>query len=94
MEPNLNSKVLPLISIRKPEDLRSWAIGSDSDIGGLSRATLETYPENSPDAGRGRFYGSLSSKVLPNMKLGGSKVDRSGYAGIRSKVSGCGAWFE
>jgi len=85
VDPNYSSKVMPLVSIRKEGDLRNWAIGSDSDIGGLSRATLETYPEDSPDAGKGRFFGSLSSKVLPQMKLAGSKVDRSGYAGIRSK---------
>lgn len=73
-------------SIRRPEDLRNWAIGCDADIGGMSQAKLEVYPEGHPDAGKGRFYGVLSSKVQPGMRLGGSKVDRSGYAGIRTKV--------
>lgn len=75
-----------LASIRTTNDLKDWAIGSDSDIGGFSQAKLEIYPENSPDAGKGRFIGSLSSRVKPGMKLGASKVDRSGYAGMRTRV--------
>lgn len=43
-------------------------------------------PGPNDDGGKGRFYGALSSKVRQGMKLGGNKVDRSGYAGIRSKV--------
>ena len=86
LEPQANSKVLPLVSIRKPEDVKQFVTGSDSDIGGHSKAFLDTYPEDSPDAGKGRFHGELSSKIAPGMKLAGSKVDRSGYAGFRTKV--------
>ena len=87
LDPNVNRNMLTMASIRNAEDLKEWAIGSDSDIGGMSSASLETYPDGSVDAGKGRFRGVLSSKVQPGMKLGGSKVDRSGYAGIRTKVS-------
>lgn len=89
VDPSLHNKLLPLVSIRKPEDVKQFAIGSDSDIGGHSQAFLDTYPEGSPDAGKGRFHGSLSSKLAPNMKMAGAKVDRSGYAGMRTKVSRC-----
>lgn len=86
LDPQSTSKVLPLVSIRKPEDIKQFVTGSDSDIGGHSTATLDTYPPDSPDAGKGRFHGVLSSKIAPGMKLAGSKVDRSGYAGLRTKV--------
>lgn len=86
LEPQANAKVLPLVGIRKPEDVKQFVTGSDSDIGGHSKAVLDTYPEDSPDAGKGRFHGVLSSKLAPGMKLAGSKVDRSGYAGFRTKV--------
>lgn len=95
LDPNLGNNTLPLLSIRSSTDLRSWAIGSDSDIGGFSTAKLETYPTTEEggrgeDAGKGKFCGSLSSRVQPGMKLGGNKVDRSGYAGFRSKVGDAG----
>ena len=86
LESDLSLKRLSMASIRNPNDLKNWAIGSDSDIGGFSQAKLELYPENSPDAGKGRFLGSLSSRVQAGMKIGGSKVDRSGYAGMRTRV--------
>ena len=57
---------------------------SDSDSTGTSVALKSPGPNE--DGGKGRFYGALSSKVRQGMKLGGNKVDRSGYAGIRSKV--------
>lgn len=46
---------------------------------------LDSIPNLDSEAGA-RFYGNLSSQVRQGMKLGGSKVDRSGYAGIRTKV--------
>lgn len=75
-----------LSTIRSQQDLKDWAIGSDSDIGGFSTAKLEVYPPESSDAGKGRFFGQLSSKVKPGAKLGGNAVERSGYAGIRTRV--------
>ena len=91
LDPNLNSKLMPVAAIRKAVDLNAWAIGSDSDIGGLSQAKLEVFPDGHADAGKGRFYGSLSSKVQSGMRLGGSNVDRSGYAGMRTKVGALSA---
>jgi hypothetical protein len=86
LDPHANAKVLPLVSIRKPEDIRQFVTGSDSDIGGHSKAFLDVYPPESSDAGKGRFHGELSSKIAPGMKLAGTRVDRSGYAGMRTKV--------
>jgi hypothetical protein len=34
----------------------------------------------------GRFYGHLNGTVNQDMKLGGRAVDRSGYAGMRTRV--------
>jgi hypothetical protein len=34
----------------------------------------------------GRFYGRLDDRIAPGMKVQGTKVDRSGYAGFRTKV--------
>lgn len=76
-------------------EIKNWATGADSDIGGHSWCKLEPYPlplgeggeEGKGDVEAGaRFYGNLSSAIRPGMKLGGNKVDRSGYAGIRTKV--------
>ena len=69
-------------------EIKNWALGADSDIGGLSWCKLEPYEANAQgevEAGA-RFYGKLSSQIKPGMKLGGNTVDRSGYAGIRTKV--------
>lgn len=60
------------------EDVKQMAFGCDADVGGLSSARLELDPEES----KGRFFGTLSSE-LPR----GAKIERSGYAGIRNKVS-------
>lgn len=86
LDPNKSNKSLTLLSIRRPDDLKHFVTGSDADIGGFSKAALDVYPEESQDAGKGRFHGELSSKVAPGMKLAGSRVDRSGYAGLRSRV--------
>lgn len=86
LDSSLNTTSLKMASLRSSDDVQNWVIGCDSDIGGFSIANLDTYPSGSPDEGKGRFYGTLSSKVKPGLKLGGNKIDRSGYAGIRTKV--------
>ncbi|KAL7007241.1 hypothetical protein EMMF5_003080 [Cystobasidiomycetes sp. EMM_F5] len=86
LDSSLNTTSLKMASLRSSDDVQNWVIGCDSDIGGFSIANLDTYPSGSPDEGKGRFYGTLSSKVKPGLKLGGNKIDRSGYAGIRTKA--------
>ncbi|GAA99396.1 hypothetical protein E5Q_06094 [Mixia osmundae IAM 14324] len=71
---------MTMATLRSPDDLRSFALGADSDIGGHSTAHLDLDAD-----GKGRFSGSLSSKVPQGLKLGGSEINRTGYAGFRTK---------
>ncbi|TPX59007.1 hypothetical protein PhCBS80983_g02803 [Powellomyces hirtus] len=68
-------KEMPMFQFRKVEDLEDWIVGSDADIGGLSEAYWGLTPENSA-----LFWGTISTKVPE-----GAKIDRSGYAGVRSQ---------
>ncbi|KAJ9068779.1 hypothetical protein DSO57_1025250 [Entomophthora muscae] len=55
--------------------LDDWLVGSDSDIGGKSTASLELTPE-----GTGMFHGNISQHLLDHLEV---KVH--GYAAIKSK---------
>ncbi|WFD29084.1 hypothetical protein MSPP1_000089 [Malassezia sp. CBS 17886] len=72
-----------LYGLSTPADISKMAIGSDSDIGGLSRCHLNSERETLPD-GRSfayaRFYGTISPQV-PR----GAALERSGYAAFRNK---------
>jgi len=70
---------LPLYALKRPEDLPHFATGADADIGGLSSCRLVL---DAADGGRGRFFGTLSTQI-PR----GGRIERSGYAGFRNKVS-------
>ncbi|KAI8604807.1 NADH:ubiquinone oxidoreductase intermediate-associated protein 30 [Dissophora ornata] len=67
---------MPLAALRTQEDLKSWLVGCDRDIGGFSEAHLEITKN-----GTGRFYGQLSLDLPEN-----ESVEKSGYAGIRTKT--------
>lgn len=91
--PNSSSQgALHIWSISKPEDISQYATGCDRDIGGLSSMRLDVAQGSGgkgPDDidgkradGHGRFWGTLSSQV-PRA----ARVEKSGYAGMRNKVS-------
>lgn len=63
-------------TMNSPQDLDEFATGCDKDIGGLSTARLDI------DQGHGRFWGTLSNQV-PR----GARIERTGYAGMRNRVS-------
>ncbi|KAG0005694.1 hypothetical protein BGZ80_005241 [Entomortierella chlamydospora] len=67
---------LPLVSIKKQEDLKDWLVGCDKDIGGFSEAHLDITKN-----GTGRFHGQLSLDLPED-----EGVEKSGYAGIRTKT--------
>ncbi|KAI9101312.1 complex I intermediate-associated protein 30-domain-containing protein [Phlyctochytrium arcticum] len=68
-------KELPMYHFKSVEDMQGWAVGSDADIGGKSEAYWGLTPENTA-----LFWGKLSTEIPEGVKL-----DRSGYAGIRSR---------
>ncbi|TPX72907.1 hypothetical protein SpCBS45565_g00271 [Spizellomyces sp. 'palustris'] len=68
-------KEMPLFQFQNVEDLQDWIVGSDADIGGLSEAYWGLTPQSTA-----LFWGTLSTDIPP-----GVKIDRSGYAGVRSK---------
>ncbi|KAG0263423.1 hypothetical protein BG011_008830 [Mortierella polycephala] len=70
------SRQLPMASLKTQEDLKSWLVGCDKDIGGFSEAHLDITKNDT-----GRFYGHLSLDLPEN-----ESVQRSGYAGIRTKT--------
>lgn len=72
-----------LYKLETPADIKQIALGSDSDIGGLSRChiALEHSNEGESPASYARFYGTLSSQI-PR----GSALERSGYAAFRNKT--------
>ncbi|KAF9165650.1 hypothetical protein BGX21_009657 [Mortierella sp. AD011] len=67
---------LPLVTIKKQEDLKDWLVGCDKDIGGFSEAHLDITKN-----GAGRFHGQLSLDLPED-----EGVEKSGYAGIRTKT--------
>ncbi|KAG0282325.1 hypothetical protein BGZ96_000597 [Linnemannia gamsii] len=67
---------LPMASLKTDEDLKSWLVGCDKDIGGFSEANLEITKN-----GTGRFFGKLSLDLPEN-----ESVEKSGYAGCRTKT--------
>lgn len=71
-----SKKPITLWDIKSQQDLDEFATGSDKDIGGLSDAKLGF------EDGHGRFYGTLSNQ-LPR----GAQIQRTGYAGMRTRVS-------
>ncbi|KAL1724168.1 complex I intermediate-associated protein 30-domain-containing protein [Schizophyllum commune] len=75
---------LPLLALNTPEDLKGFATGCDSDVGGRSTAKLEldTNPKRLPPgkSAVGRFWGEMRLDVQP----GKERTLRSGYAGFRS----------
>lgn len=75
---------LPLWGMASAEHIKNFATGSDSDIGGLSTCKLALDQE-----GKGRFFGTLSTEI-PR----GGKIERSGYAGFRNRVSGTASCAE
>ncbi|KAJ3416465.1 hypothetical protein HDV05_001623 [Chytridiales sp. JEL 0842] len=66
---------LPMFQFNTVESLENFIVGSDADIGGLSEAYWGLTPQKT-----GLFWGRLSTEVPPTVKL-----QRSGYAGIRSR---------
>ncbi|ORY52515.1 CIA30-domain-containing protein, partial [Rhizoclosmatium globosum] len=66
---------LPMFQLNSVEALQQFVLGSDADVGGLSEAYWGHTPENT-----GMFWGKLNTTVPE-----GSKFDKSGYAGIKSK---------
>ncbi|KAJ3316138.1 hypothetical protein HDU76_002055 [Blyttiomyces sp. JEL0837] len=66
---------LPMYQFNSVENLESFTVGSDADIGGLSEAYWGLTPQ-----GTGLFWGKLSTEVPE-----GFKAEKSGYAGVRSK---------
>jgi NADH dehydrogenase [ubiquinone] 1 alpha subcomplex assembly factor 1 len=72
---DVHKKPMHLFSFKNMEDCQNWLIGSDADIGGLTKAYWAHTPQKT-----GLFWGTLSTQV-PN----DSKLDESGYAAIRSK---------
>ncbi|KAF9347708.1 hypothetical protein BGX34_002941 [Mortierella sp. NVP85] len=76
MEHSPWKREMPMASLKTEEDLKGWIVGCDKDIGGFSEARLEITKN-----GTGRFHGHLSLD-LP----GNENVEKSGYAGIRTKT--------
>ncbi|KAJ3045503.1 hypothetical protein HDV00_009157 [Rhizophlyctis rosea] len=68
-------KEMPMFDFTEVEKLEDWIVGSDADIGGLSEAYWGFTPENTA-----LFWGNISTEIPAGVKL-----ERSGYAGIRSK---------
>ena len=64
-----------LFRFNTKEELRQWIVGSDADIGGLSEAYWAHTTNNTA-----LLYGRLSMELPPQ-----SRIDKSGYVGIRSK---------
>jgi NADH dehydrogenase [ubiquinone] 1 alpha subcomplex assembly factor 1 len=77
---------MTLLSFNSSSDMKQYALGCDSDIGGTSTAQLDFVPDegsSSPDAkGKGRFWGEMRLGVRSDLQ---GRV-RGGYAGFRSKV--------
>ncbi|KAL1746945.1 NADH:ubiquinone oxidoreductase intermediate-associated protein 30 [Schizophyllum fasciatum] len=75
---------LPILAFNSSEDLKGFATGCDSDVGGRSTAKLEldTDPKRVPPgkSAVGRFWGEMRLDVQP----GKERTLRSGYAGFRS----------
>lgn len=69
---------LHLYSLTHPSHLNQFATGCDSDIGGLTTCKLALDDQE----GKGRFFGTITNEV-PR----GAKIEKSGYAGMRNKVS-------
>ncbi|KAL2911641.1 hypothetical protein HK105_208905 [Polyrhizophydium stewartii] len=65
----------PLFAFDSTHELEKWVVGSDADIGGLSEANWGLTPENTA-----LFWGTISTELPAN-----ATINRSGYAGIRSK---------
>lgn len=90
-EPGL--RPLPIFELNQPKDLEQFAIGSDSDIGGLSSVQLALLEEESTESltnlnslvRRGVFRGVLRTELGPDAKQTGI-LKRGGYAGFRTKV--------
>ena len=68
-------KELHLFNFSSVSDLEQWVMGSDADVGGLSKAQWGLTPQKT-----GLFWGTLSTRIPEN-----SKLNSSGYAGIRSR---------
>ncbi|KAJ3108555.1 Cation channel sperm-associated protein 3 [Phlyctochytrium planicorne] len=66
---------LPMFQFNSVEALQNFVVGSDADIGGYSEAYWGLTPEKT-----GVLWGKLSTEVPQ-----GTKLKRSGYAGIKSK---------
>ncbi|KAI8829755.1 complex I intermediate-associated protein 30-domain-containing protein [Chytridium lagenaria] len=66
---------LPMFQFNSVEALQNFVVGSDADIGGLSEAYWGLTPEKT-----GVMWGKLSTDIPE-----GSKLQRSGYAGVKSK---------
>lgn len=70
---------MTLYKMSTPPQIAQIALGSDSDIGGISRCHLSLEHEKGGE-GYGRFYGTVSSQIPRNATL-----ERSGYAAFRNK---------
>ncbi|ORY86629.1 complex I intermediate-associated protein 30-domain-containing protein [Leucosporidium creatinivorum] len=75
----IHGPILPLLSLKSQEDLQSFVLGCDTDLGGKSSVNLDLGPE-----GKGRLWGTLSSELQMGRKKEGV-IERGGYAGMRSK---------
>ena len=67
---------MDMFQLKTESDLQKFVVGSDASIGGFSKAYWALTPQNT-----GLFYGNLDQTV-PSQ----SKIESSGYAGIRSKI--------
>ncbi|KAJ1540747.1 Complex I intermediate-associated protein 30, mitochondrial [Nowakowskiella sp. JEL0078] len=66
---------MSMFDFHSKEHLEQWVVGSDADIGGYSEAYWGLTQQNNA-----MLWGTLSTEIPSN-----SKIERSGYAGIRSK---------
>lgn len=73
-----------MITLQQSTDLSNYAVGSDGDIGGRSKANLSFDDKYH----FGRFHGTLNSSIPDEWKknLQEGEIAKSGYAGFRSKV--------
>lgn len=84
-DPEHYSEVLPMMTVPTEESIyQQCALGSDSDTGGYSTATLTYHQENGMPFMR--FKGNLSLHVPPDSRKKG--MTHSGWAGWRTKPMG------
>lgn len=72
-----------LYTYRSAEDLKQHVTGCDADIGGKSTVHLDLVPQPGKPTGVAKLWGDMRLEV----PRGKEETMRSGYAGLRSRVS-------